>query len=200
MFGIDKITKLDRSSRNTFSVALIVVMTMAMYNWIVAPHATYMSAAEQYESVVENSAKQNKIVESKLKIKEKRLQQVNKKFAPFQALLFTSDEATFFFGTQLQIILEQTGCAVTSLNFVASKKGEGLKDNGSGIKIKRANLNVVGLYGSIIKLTEQLQENKKRVWVESLTMKAFDKDSSKISCDMTVAIYTVQNKENTVNE
>lgn len=200
MFGIDKITKLDRSSRNAFFAALVVIMTIAMYSWIVAPHATYMSAAEQYESVVENTAKQNKIAESKLKIKESKLQKLNQQLKPFRALLFTSEEANFFFGTQLQIILEETDCAVTSLDFIVSKKKRDVKDDGTGMKIKRANLNIVGLYENIIKLTEKLQKNKKKVWIESITMEPLDKDSSKIRCGMTIAVYAIQDKENTVNE
>ncbi|MCK4752234.1 MAG: hypothetical protein KAS75_02225 [Planctomycetes bacterium] len=200
---VNKITKLDRSSKNAFFAALIVIMTIAMYSWIVAPHATYMSAAEQYESVIENTAKQNIIVESKLQIKKKKIEQLNKKLIPLKAVLFTSEESQNFFGTHLQIILEETGCAANSLDFISSKtvsRDKKEKSNISGIVLKRATLNVTGLYGSVVKLMEMLQENTKKVWIESVAVKPFSEDSSQISCDMTISIYTIQDKETSVNE
>ena len=63
---VNNLAKLRRSSRNAVSASLIVIAALAMYNWIVAPRAGYLSAAQRYEFVMDNMVKKNKIINSKV--------------------------------------------------------------------------------------------------------------------------------------
>ena len=193
---IDNLAKLNRSSRNAVSAALIIIAAIAMYNWIVTPHTTCLFAAQRYESVVGNIAKKNKLISNTVNTKRKKLQELREQFVQLQSILFTPEEAKEFF-SDLQAISEEAGCTVYSLNFIMSEAGpenEQSKDT-SGIVTNRAMLSVVGVYENIIKLVERLQVRTQKVWIDSVKMEIVDYDSPQSKCDITITIYTIQDKE-----
>ncbi len=197
---VDNLAKLNRSSRNAVLAALTVIATIAMYNWIVAPHAAYLFAAQQYESAVGEMAKKNEAVGRIVEGKKKRLRELRQQFAQLHNTLFSPDKAEEFF-SDLQVISEETGCVIYSLNFITSRPGlkpKQLKDT-SGIIAKSAMLDVSGVYGDIIRLVERLQTRDQKVWIDSLKMEGLDDGSSRIRCDITITIYTVEDKEAIVN-
>ncbi len=198
---INNLTKLNRSSRNAASAALIVIAAIAMYNWIVAPQATCLSAAQRYESVMGNIVKKNKVIVDTVKSKKKKLQELRDQLARFQSILFTPDEARDFF-SDLQAISEQAGCTVYSLNFITGKLSpeDGRSENTSGVVAKGVVLSVVGVYKNIIKLIERLQARTQKVWIDSVNMQILDHDSAQPKCNITITIYTIQDKETTLNE
>jgi len=104
---VDNLAKLSRSSRNAVSASLILIAALAMYNWIVAPRAKYLSAAQRYELVMDNMVKKNKTIDNRVNIKKKKLQELREQSAQLQSTLFTFDQAREFF-SDLQAISEQT--------------------------------------------------------------------------------------------
>ena len=58
----DNLAKLNRSSRNSIFAALIVIAGVAMYNWIVSPHVTYLYAAQKYDSAMDKIVEKNKAI------------------------------------------------------------------------------------------------------------------------------------------
>ena len=193
--------KLNRSRRNGVSAALVIIVAIAMYNWTVAPHATYLFAAHRYEAAIDNLTKESKVISDKVKIKKKKVQELREQFAELQSILFTPDTATEFF-SDLQPISEQTGCIVHSLNFVTGEpvlKGEE-SENALGIVANSAMLSVVGMYGNVIKLVERLQARTQKVWIDSVRMEALGDNPVQLKCDMTVVIYTIEDKEATFYE
>lgn len=198
---INNLAKLNRSSRNAASAALIVIAAIAMYNWIVAPQATYLLAAQQYESAMSNIVKKNRVISNTIEVKRKMLQELHDQLAQFQSTLFTPDTAREFF-SNLQAISEQAGCTVYSLNFITSEpspKGRE-SENTSGVVAKSVVLSVVGIYKDIIKLIERLQARTQKVWIDSVKMQILDHDSAQPKCDITITIYTIQDTEATLNE
>ena len=190
------LTKSNRLSRNTFFAALFLIAAIAMYRWIVAPHTTYLFAAQQYESIVDNTVKKNKVISNTLKVKKKKLEELHQQFDQLQSTLFTLDEVKKFF-SDLEAISEETDCAVYSLNFVTGQSGSKRKqsENTSGIVSNRAMLSVVGLYGSIIRLVERLRAGNKKVWIDSVRMENLRDDSPLLKCDMTITIYAIKDQE-----
>lgn len=198
---IDDLAKLNRSRRSAVSAALLIIAAIAMYNWTVAPHTTYLLAAQRYESAIDNIAKESKVISNKVKIKKKKLQQLREQFTELQSILFTSGKATEFF-SDLQPISEQTGCIVHSLNFVTGEpvlRGEE-SENALGIVANSAVLSVVGVYGNIIKLVERLQARTEKVWIDSVRMEVLGDNADPLKCDMTITIYTIKDKEATLYE
>lgn len=193
---VDKLTKLNRSTRHTVSVSLIVIAALAMYNWLVTPHADYLSAAQGYESVMDNVVEKNKTISNIVNIKRKKLQELREKSAQLQSILFTPYQAREFF-SDLQAVSEETGCVVYSLNLMTNKPSPKDRDSEdtSGIVTKSAVLSVVGVYRNIAKLMEKLQARTQKVWIDSVQVRTLDYSSDRPRCDITITICVLTDKE-----
>lgn len=194
---VNNLAKLNRSSRNATSASLIVIAALAMYNWIVAPHATYLSAAQRYESVTDNVVKKNKAIGNRVKTKKMKLQELREQSAQLQSTLFTPDQAREFF-SDLQAISEETGCIVYSVNLITSRPGPkgGQSKDTSGVVTKSAVLSVVGVYRNITKLMGRLQARTQKVWIDSVKVRALDYSLDRPRCDVTITICVITDKEN----
>jgi len=194
---VDNLTKLSRSSRNAVSGSLILIAAIAMYNWIVAPRANYLLAAQRYEFAMDNVVKKNKTIDNRVKVKKKKLQELREQSAQLQSTLFTFDQAREFF-SDLQAISEQTGCIVYSVNLITNNpnpiKGGQLQDT-AGIVTKSAVLSVVGVYKNITKLIERLQSRTQKVWIDSVKVQALNNNSDRPKCDITITICALTDKE-----
>lgn len=188
---IDSLAKLNSTSRNAISAALVIIVTIAVYNWIAAPHVTYLFAVQHYETSVDDVVKKNKILSSAVRIKKKKLEQLHEQFAQLQNSLFMIDQAKEFF-SDLQAISEQANCTVHSLNLVTSEQNS---EDALDIVTKSAILSVIGTYGDIIRLAERLQACPQKVWIDSVRMTGLDDASGQVKCDMTITICTIQDKE-----
>ena len=191
---INTLAKLSRSSRNAASVSLIVIAALGMYNWIAAPHATYLLAAQRYGFVVDDIVKKNKAIDNKVKIKEKKLQELQEQHVELQNTLFTPDKAREFF-SDLQAISEETGCIVYSLNVINSKPKSGQPKQTAGVVTKSAVLNVAGVYRNITNLIQRLQARTQKVWVDSVKMRTLDGSLNRARCDITITICAIENEE-----
>jgi hypothetical protein len=194
---VDNLAKLHPSSRNAVSASLILIAALAMYNWIVAPRTNYLSAAQGYESVMDNIVKKNKTIDNKVKASKMKLQELREQSAQLQSTLFTFDQAREFF-SDLQAISEQTGCIVYSVNLITNNPNptkDGQLQDTAGIVTKSAVLSVVGVYKNITKLIERLQSRTQKVWIDSIKVQALDNNSDRARCDITIAICALTDKE-----
>ena len=73
---IDNLANLNRSTRTTVFSALIIIVAIAMYDWIVAPHVTCLSASQQYESVVNKAVEKNTAITREVETKTKKLDEL----------------------------------------------------------------------------------------------------------------------------
>lgn len=196
---INKVAKMSRSSRNTMSASLVVVAAIAMYNWIVAPHTSYLLAAQRHGEVISEIAERNEAVRAALELKRGELRALQDKSELLASMLFTKDKARQFF-SDLQVISEQSGCSVDSVNFIKGQRGdksERLEDI-TGAAATSAVLSVVGAYGDVVKLLERLVARTEKVWIDSVKMQVLDYRSVVPQCDITITIYTIQDKESTL--
>jgi hypothetical protein len=193
---INNLAKLSHSSRNAVSISLIVIAALGMYKLIVAPHANYLFAAQRYGFVVDDVVKENKVIDNKVKIKKKKLQELQEQHVELQNTLFTPDKAREFF-SDLQVISEETGCIVYSLNLLNSKKNTKNRQpkQTAGVVTQSALLSVVGVYKDIPKLIQRLQARTQKVWVDSVKIQTLDGSSSQARCDITITICAIENEE-----
>jgi hypothetical protein len=198
---IDNLANLNRSTRTTGYTALIIIATAAMYNWILAPHITCLSASQRYDSIVNSAAKKNKAVAREVETKTKKLEELYQQLAKASSILFTPENASAFF-SNLQTVTEEAGCKVHSLNLIAREPSSSNKrkrpETASGIVANSAILTVSGRYNSIIRLVEKLQNRPEKIWMDSFKMETSDSDSAYLKCDMTITIYTIRDKEDVV--
>jgi hypothetical protein len=192
----DNLAKLNRTSRYAVLGAMIIIATIAIYISIVAPHVGYLSAAQQYEHVVRDIADKKKTISNVVTGRKKELEKLQEQCVQLEGALFSPDKAKEFF-SDLRPLSEQAGCTVQSLRFPPSDAGpeDGQSKNLSGIVAKRAILSILGTYGDIISLMQKLQGRAQKVWIDSLEMQALNDGSNQLKCDITIAIYTIQNKE-----
>lgn len=188
---VKHLVKANRPTRYAFSASLIVIALFAMYSWLVAPHASYLSVVQGYESTMTNLVNTNNNIVSKVKIKRKKLQELQEKSAQLQSTLFTSDKAREFF-SDLQAISEQTGCTVHSLNMIKKSPKEVQSENTSGIVTKSALLSVVGLYKDITRLIQRLQARSQKVWIDSIKVLTVEYNSEQPRCDIVITICEIQ--------
>jgi hypothetical protein len=193
---VNNLAKLSRSSRNAGAGSLILIAAFAMYNWIVAPHADYLAAAQRHEWAVSTVARKNEHISKLVQIKRAKLKKLREQSSQLMNTLFTTDKAKEFF-EDLQAISEQSGCTVYSLNFInkASDSHAVHPADNSGVADRSAILSVIGSYENIIKLLERLQMRSEQVWIDSMRMQTLDYRSANPRCDITLRIHTIQDKE-----
>jgi Tfp pilus assembly protein PilO len=199
---IDNLAKLNNKSRNAISAAIVIIVAVINYHWVVAPHVTHLSAVQQYASAVNDVIQKTKILSSAIAAKKKNLEQLRQQFGQLQGSLFMPDKAKEFF-SDLQVISEQVGCTVYSLNYVQNKQRseDGQLADTSGIVTQTAMLSVIGTYGDVVKLVERLQSREQKVWIDSIKMTTLEDNSSdQLRCDITITICTIQDKETIAHE
>jgi Tfp pilus assembly protein PilO len=189
---VDNLTNIGHSTRNATSAVLIVIAAFAMYNWTVTPHTTRLSSAKAYESVVDALAKQNKIIATKIKVRRKKLDELRGQSAQLLSMLFTPDQAREFF-SDIEVISEQTGCAVQSINLLTGQKKN--EHEHLGIKTRSAELSVLGLYRDIARLIRRLHDRSQKVWLDSVELRTIDYSSEKIGCNLTITICETMDKD-----
>jgi hypothetical protein len=190
---VKHLVRLNHSTRHAVSASLIVIALLAMYQWLVAPHAAYLSVVQGYESAMTNLVNKNNLIDSKVKIKRRKLQELQEKSAQLQSTLFTSDKAREFF-SDLQAISQQTGCIVQSLNMIKKNPREKQLEDNTGIVTKSAVLSVVGLYKDIPRLIKRLQARTQKVWIDSIKVLTVEYNSDRPRCDITITICEIQDK------
>jgi isopentenyl diphosphate isomerase/L-lactate dehydrogenase-like FMN-dependent dehydrogenase len=193
---INNLTKLNRSSRKGVFAALAVIGAIAIYNWTVAPYTACLLAAQRYESAVGKIAEKNKVINKAVEVRKRKLQELREQSTQLQNTLFAPDKAREFF-SDLQVIAQQGGCTVNSLKVIDRERSD--KDKQSEIAMdvvaKSVVLNVLGAYENIIKLIEKLQTRTQKVWIDSINMRTPDDGSDYPVCEITITVYTIEEKE-----
>ena len=189
---VDKLAKIGHSTRNVVSASLIGIAAFAMYNWTVTPHATSLSSAKAWESITDNLAKEHKIISTKVKVKRKTLEQLQQDSAQLHSTLFTPDAAREFF-SDIEVISEQTGCAVHSINLLAAERDD--EHERLGIRTRSAELGVVAVYRDVAQLIRRLQARTQKVWLDSIELRALNVNSDKIACSLTFTICETIDKD-----
>lgn len=193
---IESLAKLNSKSRSAVSAGVVFIVALTTYYWIVAPHVTQLYAVRQYDVVINDIIDKSNVLGSAVVVKRKKIEQLRQQFGQLQDSLFMPDKAKEFF-SDLQVISEQAGCAVSSLNLVSGKQKteEAQSENTSGIVTQSAMLSVIGTYGDVVTLVEKLQSRPQKVWLDSFKMANLDDNSGQIRCDITITICTIQDKE-----
>jgi len=189
-------TKSARSSKNVVLAALALIGIIAVYNWIVAPHANYLMAAQRYKSAIDALARKNEIISKDVTVKRKELEELQDEFEQVHTSLFDPIGAKEFF-SDIEVMAEDTNCIIHSLN--VSQTGSALKADQSKasnyITANHATLSVVGNYRNIVALMSKLQGRSEQVRVDSVSIKLIGDNSNQLKCDVTITVYVMQNKE-----
>lgn len=185
-----------RSSKNALFAALVVIEAITLYNWIITPHVNYLRAAQRYESVIDELAKRNQIINNNVTVKKKDLEELQEKFRHISIKLFDPVKAKEFF-SDMQAMAEETNCVIYSLNFspTDSALDTGQLEVSSHITANHATLSVVGGYRDLVALTNKLQGRSRQVWIDSINIEPVGRNTNQLRCDIVVTIYVIHGKE-----
>lgn len=193
---VDNLSKLKAPYRNVLSAALIIATAIAMYNWVLAPHVSYLFAVQKYEPVASNIANENVALCNALEDKRKQLDQLRQQFTQLQSALFTPQQAKEFF-RDLQNLAAESGCTVTSVSFPPDQPGPLIRQGDKTLLVvsRGALLGLLAPYDKVVSLLARLQNSDQKVWIDSFTMELRDPGSAQLECTIALTIYIVQNRE-----
>lgn len=198
---ISAFIKSSRSSRIGFSAAIVAIVAIAAYSWIVAPHTKYLHAAQQYELVLDNIAKKNQLIKSKEALKKKEVEKLQAQLADVQTSLFTVVEGKRFL-SDIEAICNETNCIVYSINFLSGSSGKSSVsvDDRNTIVENRAVVSFVGSYGDIINFLTKLVNRPQKVSIPLFKIFTSDDRSDPLECEIMITIYTISEREVFANE
>jgi len=185
------------SQRIVFLAVLVLIGTIAVYNWIVAPHRNYLLAAQRYESAMSDLEKKKGIINNNLKIQKNELGKLQEQFNDNLKMFFDPLEARDFF-SGIKAVTEKAGCVMYSLTFSSANSTSGkskLKTDNYIIE-RGAHLSIMGGYGNIEALMNQLQNGSKYVRIDSVRISSDKENPGYLKCDTNITIYEIQRKDN----
>jgi hypothetical protein len=96
MMLADKLIKLNSSSRRVLLTALVVVASVGLYRWILAPFSGQLLAAQQCNSALGSTIRKARILDATLEAKKAKLEKLTDESARLRNELFTPGEAREF--------------------------------------------------------------------------------------------------------
>jgi Tfp pilus assembly protein PilO len=190
------VTYYFNSYKTAFITCLIIIATVALYRWFVAPHRNYLEAAQKYEAAVSTMAKKKQVIGNTLKAKQITYDKLQQKYDNLQSILFEpAGERKYF--SNIETICRQTGCKMVTLTFSQSSMSGSpeTKDTNKQAASSSAHLTVEGGYKNIMNLMNKLQDGSKLVRIDSLNINSDSKNPGNLKCDMTITIYVTNEKK-----
>ena len=185
-----------RSSTGTLFGAMVVIVGIAMYGWIVAPHVAYLKAVQAYEPVVNNVNKERTRLEGMLKTRRERLDTINAEFSEIRKILFTFDQAQAFF-QDLGKTAETYGCEIYRIDILTDepKPVVGRPGDAALVEAIQASVSIVGYFQGLVDFVQDLQHFEHEIRIGSLKMFVNRREDTQLKCDLTITVYVMQERE-----
>lgn len=197
----EQIMKSAPLSRGIVSVATVVILAIATYNWAVSPHTKYLHAAEKYQAVTDTMEKKTRSLKKVVSIKEKKLESLKQELVEFKVAFFDHAGRVKFF-SNLETVAEQTGCNINLLTFSPDRPivNDEMDIGNIMITAKSVGLEYTGKYAQIIRFLKYLNDHPKKVSVSDLEIESTRDGGTTLDCSMNITIYITENKELATDE
>jgi hypothetical protein len=189
------------SKRTALSIAVIVIVAAAMYNWVLSPQVGYLRAVQRYRPVVNEMVEKTGKIGKTLDEKRRQLRTLQRELAETHDRFFTREEARTFLGN-LQSFVEQTGCKVAAADLTSDGRTGQPRESKelASVVTSQVDLTAVGQYDQIIALLERLQGNRRRIRVDSCGLKLSDMRSGRLECKLILILHALSDKEGLFDE
>ena len=181
------------------SLAVVIITSMAVYNWAISPQTAYLDAAQHYERVARKTEQKTEILKRGLKRIQSELADVQYLFTNAGKPFFDKRSASEFF-SNIESMASNAGCKVDSLSYMAPKEIE-FKAVGSDeltTLSRKMQISLTGQYKSITEFIGKLSDNEKKVFLSDLNLETAP-DFMTLTCSMYVTIYMIEDKETANN-
>jgi len=182
--------------RNSIVAAVLIIISIALYNWFVTPHTNYLQAEQQYRRAMTTIERKNKLLNSEIQVVNKKLENLNKRYQEQKQMFFDTEQAKDFLSS-IQTSAEKNACIIQNLRFMPSRNVI-TSNNDVCITQYQTNLNITGGYGNIVKFLNTTQNRPEKVQFDSINI-TMNNQTGDLDCGLTISIYTLKVKENTKN-
>jgi hypothetical protein len=191
----EKTIRLNRSSRRVLLTAMGIISAVGLYRWILAPYTGQLFAAQQYESTLDEAIHKTNLLDTMIKTKKAKTEELTRKCYDLRNLLFTPEEVREFFAS-LPKVGHQNGCLIQSISSLSGEQNTSQNQPGdnSGIICIKAAATVIGRYNGIIGFLNNLQDSQHKVWIESMRINTIG-SPGKLKCQVVLTLYYVENME-----
>lgn len=186
------------SRKNVVAVTLVLIAAIAIYNWFITPHSNYLLAAEKYTIASKAMERTGRMIESELKLKQKKLDEFSVQFDSAKQEFFDGESAKVFLAS-IQSQAQKNRCVVDTLRFSPARQIVTADMNNIDIKEYQVDLGVVGQYTDIVMFLDSLQNRKQKVWVDNIKLQLKDISTGYLVCDAVMSFYTLKVTENINN-
>ena len=192
--------KYNGSSSGAVLAGLVLIGAVAMYSWIVAPHLNYLRAVQKYEPILDDIVKEKDALRNLLVRRRETLEKINKRFDGLAKSLFTYVQAREL-PQELGIVAERYDCSIVTVNLSDEPLSIfGAEGGDKAIDAMEAQVSVVGDYNGLTSFINRLQERERKIWIHSLIMRVLGDHGGRLTCDLALTIYVIQEKEASSND
>lgn len=198
---IERVNTLSRSTKTSTSVALLAIVSVAGYGWIVAPYVTYLHAVQRCQPAVEQTVEKKNTMSKALGVKRRRLDDLETQLGALREKFFTPAESRVFF-SDLERWCVDAGCEVLSLDRALGAdpvRSKGTRVEGPVATRHCTNLVVSGPYEALVTLLEHLRKSRQEISVDACRMELSDIPSGRLRCDLDLTIWVIPDKEDSAD-
>jgi len=190
------LSKLGNSSRRALLAASVVIVGVALYNWIVAPHVTYLRAVQRYEPVVDRIAQEKASLKDLLISRKKRLADLELQFSQIRPFLYTYEQARQLL-SDLEGMAVEYKCSITTVDLGSNRPTRIVGDEQESLLVEGVDTSVTitGSYDGIMAFIGRLQTQQRKIWVRTLTLELAGLETQKLRCRIDIGIYVIMEKE-----
>ena len=182
-----------------FSLAMVIITSMAVYNWAISPQTAYLNAAQHYERVAKNTEQKTEILKKGLKLRQIELAELQYSFTNAEKPFFDENSALEFF-SNIESMASKAGCKVDSLSYMPPKeiKFKEVESDELTAMSRQMKISLTGQYDSITVFIKNLSDNEKKVFLSGVNIDTAP-DFSTLTCSIYVTIYMIEDKETANN-
>ncbi len=176
-------------------ITLLVILTVAMYNWILSPQMAYLRAAQLQGDMTNEVIAKTKMITGRIKKKKSRLEKLAHDFEQTATQFFLPEQAKDFFSS-LEISAEETQCTISSLILRRDQSVSGDEDpNGISIVAKSASVDFTGGYDNILGFLGKLSGYQQRISIADLRIEMAPAGARQLECSAIITIYVINDME-----
>ena len=193
---IEKMTKLDKSSRYATYGAVLVISSVAMYGQIVSPHLQYLKAVQNYEPTIDQMIDKQVDISHKLVGRREVLKDLQMQFDAIDYTVFNPEKVKAFSGG-LEQLAEEFKCSIAKMDSSSDKSEIIIGDvsDPSYVESVEMRLAVLGEYSQLILFIDALQHQGRQIWVTEVDIEKMKDQDRVLKCDITFKLYILQQKK-----
>lgn len=190
---IKGLPKLGLTSRQGLVSALGLIAVLALYQWIVAPHVTYLRAVQRCEPVWAQVVQEQAAVQDRLASDTKALEELEARFDRVRSLLFSPDQVPLL-TADLEALAARNGCALTHVDMGSDRPrriaavGRGSPD----VDEVCVTVTITGEYDGLMAFLAEVQAYERRIEVRSLNLEPIGPQTTRLECRMDIGLYVIQ--------